>query len=179
MADSSVPIPDGVEEKEVYAFAGLAFYWAQVMEREVMNFIAVNQLLKERPRTREAWEAVVDEPAGHTLGRLLRRAKALGTLPYEVAVLLDQALTERNRLIHHFFFDHGEDFLTISGREKMFVELRAAIVLCKCANDALEPESLKVSSKFGLTQDAIDREMRAMFERTADDSALGENHPTA
>jgi hypothetical protein len=157
MAILDIPVSDEPDEKEVYTFSGLAFYWAQVLEREVVNFVAANALAEKLPTTRLDWEAVVDEPTTKTLGQLLKRATGQGRLPSDVADLLESALKVRNRLIHHFFYDHGEDFISVRGRILMMEELRHAIELFAQANGSLEPLTFQVAAQFGVTQAAIDK----------------------
>lgn len=173
MTNRAVPVPETGDEKEVYAFAGLAFYWAQVLEREVMHFIVASTLVRVRPVSQAELDAIVDEPSTKTFGQLLNRAQGLGLLAADLADLLKRALKERNRLTHSFFYDHGEHFLSHAGREVMFAELRSAIALFKEANALLEPITLQVGAKYGLTKAAIDHELAMMIERAGSDSAAG------
>lgn len=43
MAHLEVPVPDYDDPKEVYAFFGLTFYWAQVLEQGLVNLAVALQ----------------------------------------------------------------------------------------------------------------------------------------
>jgi hypothetical protein len=120
--DDIVVLPDdGSRQQEVYARFGLAVYWAQVFEVGLANLIVV--LVSHRARTGrplsrnqvdELYESLFAKTAGRLVGELRR---ALGDDPH--IDICEEAVKERNRLMHHFFRIHDRDFLTLAGKQRM------------------------------------------------------------
>ena len=97
-----------------------------------------------------------------TFGRLLTVARQRVDLPTETEALIRTALITRNRLIHRFFGDHSEDFISAMGRRAMALELRDAVVLFRRADEASERISSQLFSNVGVSRAAVESELEAM-----------------
>ena len=67
----AIPVPDLDDPKELYAFAGLALYQANLLEASLINLAVVLQLDRVKVITREFFEATFDNVEAKTLGKLL------------------------------------------------------------------------------------------------------------
>jgi hypothetical protein len=67
-----LPEPEDFGCKEVYAFFGLAAYWAQVLERGVINLAVGLEIGKSSNVTRQLVDELFARFDVRTLGRLLR-----------------------------------------------------------------------------------------------------------
>lgn len=117
------PEPNYEDSKEVYAFFGLAFYKANVLEHGVLN-LAVALLAQGNLGV-----AVVDINQLYesfdtkTFGHILRVVKERYSFSLEFLRELDQALVHRNHLAHGFFKKHDINHMSKSGRKAMIDEL--------------------------------------------------------
>jgi hypothetical protein len=158
-----VPEPEGTDTKEVYAFYGLAAYSAQVLEKGLVNLVAVLHT-DGLFITRAQFDTLFARFDGETFGRLVREARTKIQIPAQIEALLADALVKRNKLAHHFFADNAAAFKTERGRVEMIVELRALVDLFQRADrqvDALlEPFALRL----GLTEERINQLASEMVE---------------
>ena len=165
LPEFDLPTPESSEPKEVYAFFGLAAYWAQVLEREVINFTVAVHMEKKSRLSRDIVEDLWRNFGAKTFGAVLHAARRITSIPDDVDSLLTTALTMRNHLIHSFFWDRAEWFLSNAGRSRMMVDLQDHMKVFKLANDQLEPLTLRLVTQFGVSQDMIDRHFQEMLAR--------------
>ena len=138
---------DGSRQKETYARFGLAAYSAQVFEAGLINLIAIATAYASRsgkPMTIEDVDALNDELFGHTSGRLV--TLLAGIIPSE-ADHLDAcrlAVSERNRLMHRFFREHAQDFLTPSGMQRMVDDADSVRILLEGADAETDAMSARL-----------------------------------
>ena len=153
ISDSSfeIPEPDDFSEKEVYAFFGLASYFAQVLEKGVTIMVLALRCKGVRI-TRSEFDALYTENNKKTMGQLLQRARKLIIIPDEIDSLLDEVLLKRNWLIHHYFADRMAHFMTETGRLQMLSELQSLINIFIEADHAIEPIYKPILEKLGINE---------------------------
>ena len=164
--DSPTPEPDFDDPKELWAFFGLAFYAAQVLEQGLLNlFVAVCHAggtvsLEE-----------VDRLFAHgdkkTFGQVFGEVRKHSDLPSCLERRLEEAVSMRNDLAHKFFSRHDIDLLSESGRHKMIRELRSAIEFLKQTDTELDRAWHHEWSRLGVTEQMRDRIYQEM-QREAD-----------
>lgn len=130
--------------KDVFAHFGLAAYHAQCFEMEIKNMflliVRVNH--KELPHSFfDGAETTLDK---QMLGTLVRDLKKVVAFDDSAEALLDDALTNRNRLTHGFFEWHAVELLSHTGRvtvieklEKFEKSFRLADAVCQSVSRAL------------------------------------------
>jgi hypothetical protein len=99
-----------------------------------------------------------------TFGGVLRAARRLTTPPADIDSLLNEALTKRNHLIHDFFFEHAADFMSAPGRLRMMAVLQDRLRTFKVANRRLEPMTLQVLERLGVSAERLEAEWQAMLK---------------
>jgi hypothetical protein len=119
--------------REVYAYYGLAMYWAQCLEQSIFQHLL---LFDHFPRavagytTPENWAADFDRyeerELGQTMGKLIRRLQEVGRPTDGIEGSLAEVLKARNWLAHGYFADRALEFTTQNGRETMLEELQGA-----------------------------------------------------
>jgi hypothetical protein len=77
------------------------------------------------------WELdeYIDYLFGHTGGKLVKLLEIVIPDQRDDLDICRRAVVERNRLAHHFFRDHAEDFVTASGMQRMVDDAHQAGVL--------------------------------------------------
>lgn len=163
----SVPEREGSDPKEVFAFFGLAAYHGQVLEQELIIFAVMLHLSGRTRVTRTDVEALFETFEARTLGRLLREARSLTTIPPDLEGKLTDALGQRNDLVHRFFARRSEDFISDAGRVEMIEELRKATLLFEEVDAAVTAIREPLSQRLGISQDIAKKELDKMLARAA------------
>jgi hypothetical protein len=168
-----IPEPENSSEKEVFAFFGLASYYAQVVEQAVIHFAIV---LKSSGKTRitgQDIDSLFERFEKQPMGPLLKEARKLGPIPAELDNQLSSMLQRRNHLIHRFFSEHSEDFMSDAGRSAMIAELRITILQFQETDTALDRIVLPLLAKSGISADMIESAYREMLGRAQSRDGTG------
>ncbi|MUL11669.1 hypothetical protein [Aliivibrio fischeri] len=152
------------DEKEVFAFYGLASFNAQCAEKALVNFAMAYKLLDESILSQEHWLDIYNNLNSNTFGRLLGQVKQRVDLPDELIEHLNESLAKRNWLAHDFFYDYAVHLRDEHGRIEMINELQNLITLFQIADKAVENLSEKVWSSFGITNEWLQKEMEVQYE---------------
>jgi hypothetical protein len=148
--------------KEVYAYAGLALYAAQCLEKSLENFLCLHGRISGECVTLADLDALEDRVESQTVGRLLHATRSRVQFDNGAEKLLTTALDRRNFLAHRFFKERAIDFLSKAGRAKMISELTqlrerfdeadmVASVICKALQEEL-----------GVSDEVIERAYKRM-----------------
>ena len=159
---SDIPVPDLDDPKEIYAFAGLALYQANLVEASLINLGAVLKLEKVQAITRQLFDEIFQNLEAKTLGQLLKATRSLTTVSSEVDSVLSKTLEERNFLIHNFFREHAGDIINDKGRVLMIDRLRSMIGLFQQADNLVTPIYLSLWEKYGVDDSFIQHEFAEM-----------------
>ena len=153
----NIPEPNYDDPKELYAFFGLAYYNAALLEHDVLN-LAVAMLAKQDEQvTVGEVEKLYESFDKETFGRIIKRSKELFSFPDDIENDLGQALDYRNYLAHKFFIVHDTDLLTSKGRNEMIDELIDIIRFLKPLDARMDQILKSAWETFGITQEWIDR----------------------
>ena len=162
---AELPEPDETDPKEVYAYFGLAMYWAQVYERGVIN-LAVGLLIKKpSARTQQLVDDLYKRLDENTLGRTFLIVRENASIAPDTEHAMRVALRERNFLAHSFFHIHAEDFVHEDGRGTMLRELVGMIHQFRQADLIVDRIVATQLERIGVTQENLDREFEKQFER--------------
>ena len=149
---------DGSRQQEVYARFGLAVYFAQVFEHGLVNVLVLSDRLAGRIVDEAAWDERFDRLFTKTASDLLRRLRATGLLSPDDATLCHDAILARNRLVHHFFRVHTEDFMTTSGQQRMVDDADSIRDLLQRADAITERITVGTLQSVGVDPAIIDLE---------------------
>ncbi|MGH9043723.1 MAG: hypothetical protein ACRDVP_02595 [Acidimicrobiales bacterium] len=130
---------DDDQHREVYAWAGLALYYAQVLEQGMIHAAYVAQIddktLVKGFTSAEEFQEVVDR---QTAGKIIRRVREHVALSPELEAICLACVDRRNFLTHHFFSERSDLFARLEDRQLMLEELREMIVGFQTADAGLE-----------------------------------------
>lgn len=158
---------DDARVKEVFARFGLTAYKAQVFDHGLVNLVAFARGSEIIHRATEI-DALFVELFRKTTGALVNtisKENRLGPADLETC---RRAVSERNRLIHHFFRDHAEDFISAAGQQIMINDLAEIALLLDAAETACSRVTLEVGKARGLTAELVNQEFNRLMERAAD-----------
>ena len=168
------------QTKEVYAQFGLAVYLAQVLEHAIVNAMVYLDLIPSKARKvpdAAAWAKIFDEfmegRFKETLGRLIRMLNALITIPLDLNELLADSLRRRNWLMHAYFRERAEMFMTELGRDSMLSELQDIQGLLDRTERALDCAMAPIRQRYGFTDDRLAAYYDEYLRKIRDDEETG------
>jgi hypothetical protein len=139
--------------KEVFARFGTAYYESEVLHRGLCNVYALATFDKPESITRPRIDEKLIYAYSLTLGQVIKESKYL--FPAEIQDLLDLALSKRNFLAHHFWFERNH----LMFDEQGLLQLQKELIDFTEFFDELDK---KISSffqpflqKFGITDEMI------------------------
>lgn len=162
--------------KEVYAYFGLSMYRASCVEQSIIQLIVFYDFFsKHAPnfKSKEQWESDFDkfdeEMSFKTMGRLVKHLTGIKAISAEIEENLQKALSKRNWLAHRFFVDHALNFVSAAGREIMINELQQCYELFNEIESILEPITISLMNKYGLTEEFLEKAKNELFEEAKSD----------
>lgn len=166
-----IPEPDYDDPKEIYAFFGLTYYRAAVLEHGVLN-LAVAMLAKHTPGiTVGDVNKLYESFDKKTLGQVINAAKVKFAIPSDLEADLALALEQRNYLAHRFFVVHDIDLMDPSGRRKMLDELIEILRHLKSVDARMDTLWMTAWESFGITKEWIEQQMQEyVAHRQANDA---------
>ena len=153
-----IPDPDYDDPKELYAFFGLTFYKAQVLEQGIVNLAVALQAKGICPLTVGDVLQIYERYDKKTLGSVLKAARSLTAIPESMDSDLKKALQIRNHLAHRFFVDHSEHMLTAKGCGAMLDELREMLEFLATVDEEFDKIWMAAWNALGVTQKWFDQQ---------------------
>lgn len=157
-----VPVPESADGKEVYAFFGLAFFAAQLVEQGVVNLAVALRAGGHTEITGELISDLYGALGGRTFGYVLQSARKTMSIPADIDDRLNEALKRRNHLAHHFFVEHDWSFANEDGRWRMLDELRDHIAFLNQLDDDFDPIWQDAFNRVGITLEVAYKELERM-----------------
>ncbi|WP_071287728.1 hypothetical protein [Mycolicibacterium llatzerense] len=161
---------DGSRQKEVYARFGLTAFKAQVFDHALVNLLTVAGSI-DGGMSSEQVDECFERLFRKTAGGLVTEVSNQSWLDPEDLQICRTAVSERNRLIHRFFRDHAENFMTSRGQQVMLDDLGAIADLIQRADDACQRVMMRIGQPHGFTEERVEREMREMLDRIGQDES--------
>jgi hypothetical protein len=150
--------------RDTYAHFGLAIFKAQVLEHGIVNAMVVARMPDRHRISRSDIDAFMERQFENTLGQLLRELKKYTTVPKDISKVLAGALSTRNWLVHDYFRERAEEFVTDAGCQQMIAELEAAQRAFDLADERLSALVRPIRERFGVTDMAIANEVRKLSD---------------
>lgn len=159
-----IPEPNYEDEKELWAFFGLAYYKTNVLEQGVVNLAVAMQARGVKGITVGDVDSLYDAFDRKTFGRIIRAARTLFDFPEKLEVDLEKALEYRNYLAHIFFLSHDADLLTPKGKRKMIDELIDILNFLNPLDEAIDEIWTRAWEPLGITKEWIEEQFEAFNE---------------
>ena len=166
-----IPEPNYDDPKEIYAFFGLTYYQAAVLEHGVLN-LAVAMLAKNISGiTVDDVDKLYESFDEKTFGHVINAAKAKFAVSSDLEADLAIALKERNSLAHRFFVVHDIDLMVPSGRREMIDELIEILEHLRLVDTRMDALWMTAWESFGITKEWIEQQMQEyVAHRQANDA---------
>ena len=160
--------PESAQIREVYAYFGLAMYQAQCLERQLAMILATKYGPGPTRITSREFDALLERLFRRTLGHLVNEIGALVEVSEDEKEQLRDALSKRNWLAHHYFWNRAEEFLSESGRASMIIELQEVAETFQALDQILTNRTVEWAETFGITQQSIDEHMERLLQGCTD-----------
>ena len=160
-----IPEIDNCCDKETYAFFGLAAYWGQVLEHSALNLAIVLQLPAVNLVSQELFEELYTTLTRKTFGQLLKASKTVIQVSMDDEEYLGEVLELRNFLIHDYFRENADNFLSEAGRAEMKKALQTIISKFKKADSILEAIYAPLWEKYGINTEFIDEHVKNLYAK--------------
>lgn len=161
---AEIPEIDHCCDKEPFAFFGLTAYYAQVLEEATLNLAVALRLPELNLISQELFLELYDSLGRRTFGQLLKVAKSELSLSEEDADFLSTTLELRNMLVHRYFRERAEDFISEVGRQEMKKELQSILLEFKRADEILTGLYLPLWEEYGVNEEFVQNEFAQMVE---------------
>ncbi len=141
----------------IYAYFGLAIYFAQCLEQTFTNMIWIDRVFKKKVKFQNEINEIIDavENSKKTMGVLIREVKTEYSLPENLVVDLKKVLDTRNYLAHKFFKEQVQKFHTELGKKEMLKYFCDFIDDSKEVDNELNNYYCHYTKKLGLTEERI------------------------
>ena len=172
------PNLDDLDEEEqaheVFAWTGLALYYAQVFEQGVTNLLLIawlaDRTIKEEFSSADAF---FEAHGKLMLGRLLRKLENHLQLSDEVSAVCLDSLQRRNFLVHRYFVDRVELLFNQEGCRLVLDELYSHISTFRKADLELEDLLTSLGRRMGYTHERVQVELEKLIAK----ASAGEDVP--
>lgn len=138
--------------KSAYATFGLAFYYAQCVERQLSILLATKYGPGITDLTSEQYDKLLDKLFDKTFGGLVKHLRETVGIPEEFEVTLAEAVDKRNWLAHHYFWERAGHFVTEEGRLFMVTELEKATDFFIAFEKQLDSIIKQYANQHGITE---------------------------
>ena len=156
--------PDDELVGEVFAHFGLAAYLAQVLERSLATALSTTYGPGSTKVTQDEIDRRFEDLDEKSLDTLLNALGKAG-LPAGIMPAVRAALEDRNRLVHHFFWDRAIEFMSVDGCRRMIGDLVAMQQRFRECDAQVEAEVHQWAASHGITTDDLGATHQAMLER--------------
>jgi len=156
-----VDIDDAVM-RELYAYYGLAMYYAQSLEHGMVNLLVAIRRVKEPDACYDDIEAFFDRGYKKTLGTLLKDVGRHIDIPEELDGLLRDAMNGRNYLVHNYFRERTVELQTMDGKRAMIDELYGYQELFRRAGGLVDAITVQLMERLGISRETVEKEIKRM-----------------
>ncbi|MBY0206624.1 MULTISPECIES: hypothetical protein [Paenibacillus] len=115
---------DSEHSKELFAYYGLAVYYGQALEQQLVNLILLTKMSQGKVVTEEELEELYERKMSSSLGQLIHEARHHFTFSEEEISSLNELWQQRNRIVHHYFKERIHETFSPEGRTRMIKELQ-------------------------------------------------------
>ncbi|WP_337100113.1 hypothetical protein [Paenibacillus sp. YIM B09110] len=145
--------------KESYAHFGLAVYYSQVLEHQLVNMIVLLKRSQGLLPTESDFETLYERKFSNTMGQLINEIKQLFQLHEDEINELKEVLIQRNFLVHDFFKEKITLTFTRTGRDEMINDLQRFVKRVRELDSQLVFYSNETMGNLGITEETLEDEL--------------------
>ena len=148
---------DSGQHKTIYAYFGLAVYYAQCIEEMYIAMLYTRRIAKLKTKTQQNAREIIEkiDSSRNTMGRFIGEVKQAYSLTDELEKSLKALLETRNFLVHKYFKRNVQKFSSDVGRREMLQYFCDFIEDAKKLEEQLLPYHEKYLHRLGISDDLI------------------------
>lgn len=158
------------------AHFGRAIYYAQLIEQQCVNMLAINELANSEINSDEQYQALWDkyDLSKKTLGGMSLEIQKAFSVTDEIKTEIKEVVDYRNFLTHNYFRFNDVLMFSESGKIKMIKDFYNFTIKAKKLDKVLESYLEDHNKNFGFSQEKLQTMMERVKEqwqeKTIDDS---------
>ena len=151
----------------IYAYFGLAIYFAQCLEETLSILLWTNKVFKNKVKTNREVNEIIDdsEISKKPMGILLNEVKRVYELSDDQILSSQSILNERNYLVHRYFKINVQKFYSSQGQLEMLKYFCDFIGKSQHIDEELKFHYKIYTDKLGLTEEEITAIMEDMIKQ--------------
>lgn len=114
---------DSEHSKELFSYYGLAVYYSQALEQQLVNLLVLMKLTQGKISPEEELTNLYYKKLGSSLGQLVHEIQHNFDFSEEESILLNNIWKKRNYIVHDYFKERILETFTPEGRSQMIDEL--------------------------------------------------------
>jgi hypothetical protein len=161
--------------KEVFARFGTAYYESEVLHRGLCNIYALATFDKPESVTRARIDEKLTYTYSLTLGQVIKESKHL--FPIDIQEQLDLALSKRNFLAHHFWFERNHLMFDEKGLSQLQNELIEFTEFFDSLDKTISDFFRPIRQKFGISDEMIQEIYERLVQGEEDEPLITQRMP--
>lgn len=114
---------DSEHSKELFSYYGLAVYYSQALEQQLVNLLVLMKLTQGKVSPEEELTSLYYKKLGNSLGQLVNEIQHNFAFTEEESALLNNIWKKRNYIVHDYFKERILETFSSEGRSQMIAEL--------------------------------------------------------
>ncbi len=114
---------DSEHSKELFAYFGLAVYYSQALEQQLVNLLMLMKISQGKVPTEEDLADLYHQKLSNSLGQLVNEIQHHFPFSEEETAMLKDVWKQRNYIVHDYFKERIQETFSPAGRSRMIREL--------------------------------------------------------
>ncbi|HWO53239.1 MAG TPA: hypothetical protein VNM49_02425 [Paenibacillus cookii] len=144
---------DSEHSKELFAYFGLAVYYSQALEQQLVNLLMLMKVSQGKVPTEEDLADLYHQKLSNSLGQLVNEIQHHFPFSPDETTLLKEVWKQRNYIVHDYFKERIQETFSPGGRSKMIGELTAFKAQAQELERKLQKYTSEMYAKLGLDQE--------------------------
>ncbi|BFH63766.1 hypothetical protein [Paenibacillus azoreducens] len=149
-------ILDSDHSKELFAYFGLAVYYSQALEQQLVNLLVLMKISQGDIPTEEDLVDIYYRKLSNSLGQLVQEIQHHFPFTPEETAQLKDVWKQRNYIVHDYFKERIQETFSPAGRSRMIRELSSFKRQAQDLERKLQKYTNELYAKLGLDQEAED-----------------------
>ncbi|GIP27279.1 hypothetical protein J23TS9_24090 [Paenibacillus sp. J23TS9] len=145
---------DSEHSKELFAYFGLAVYYSQALEQQLVNLLMLMKISQGKVPTEEDLADLYHQKLSNSLGQLVNEIQHHFPFSEEETILLKEVWKQRNYIVHDYFKERIQETFSPAGRSRMIRELTSFKQQAQDLERKLQKYTNDLYKKLGLDLEA-------------------------
>ncbi|MDR0266656.1 hypothetical protein [Paenibacillus sp.] len=145
---------DSDHSKELFAYFGLAVYYSQALEQQLVNLLVLMKISQGDIPSEEDVADMYYKKLSNSLGQLVNEIQHHFPFSPDETIQLKEVWKQRNYIVHDYFKERIQETFSPAGRSRMIRELTSFKVQAQDLERKLQKYTNEMYVKLGLDQES-------------------------